>query len=240
MICRYCQCERISDGQLSCHNCGKPYSIAYEEIRSRVNPKTQRLKKLKKAAKYLTFGCLLAAAMGMVLFSVAPSDPKQQHQYWMFVTPLMIHLIFWSLLAMGIYILIKERQQARKNAAPIIYGLDAISPEHDVHRPGDFFKPGPTPRTPIYYDEPPLSSSGKSYLIDYQDFDGNVTRRTITVKRISKEGGCIYIKAYCHLRDELRTFRRDRIIGQIIDEETGELLDKEILEPRKRKRPSPK
>jgi len=57
------------------------------------------------------------------------------------------------------------------------------------------------------------------YLIEYRDSEGNESQREITVRSISG----IRIKALCHSRRALRTFRADRM-SIVIDMETGEAL----------------
>jgi uncharacterized membrane protein len=100
-------------------------------------------------------------------------------------------------------------------------------------RPDDYFRPNTNNRGTSNNRGP---VANKSYYIEYQDADGNITNRVITIKNIKREGYKIYIKGYCHLRDEKRTFLRDRIIGDIVDTETGEVVSKEALEPPPRKK----
>jgi hypothetical protein len=94
-------------------------------------------------------------------------------------------------------------------------------------KPNDFFKP--SPNTSSRNSNHSVRATGKSYSITYQDFDENITNRIITIKKITRKGRGIYISAYCHLRNEMRTFLRDRIIGYITDIETGEIFEKEDL-----------
>ena len=79
------------------------------------------------------------------------------------------------------------------------------------------------------------SSSGGTYLIDYEDAGGEITSRTITINKIYRDNSATYIDADCHLRRETRTFRLDRIVGYITDTRTGELLDPDVLSPLKNK-----
>ncbi|MFP4383940.1 MAG: WYL domain-containing protein, partial [Spirochaetia bacterium] len=54
---------------------------------------------------------------------------------------------------------------------------------------------------------------GERYNITYMDSSGQYTEREIQVLRITHRNGIpVYIKAYCRLRMENRTFRTDRII----------------------------
>ena len=53
---------------------------------------------------------------------------------------------------------------------------------------------------------------GKSYRILYQSESGRATERTIDLLRVSQAyDGRVFLKAYCHLRNEERTFRMDRV-----------------------------
>lgn len=54
----------------------------------------------------------------------------------------------------------------------------------------------------------------------YQDSKGNTTFRTVTVHSV----GATSFKGECHHRMAERTFRFDRVIGDITDTETGEML----------------
>lgn len=48
--------------------------------------------------------------------------------------------------------------------------------------------------------------------IEYADTEGEVTRRTITVIKIDLlDSGDLYLRAWCHSRRQMRTFRSDRI-----------------------------
>jgi predicted DNA-binding transcriptional regulator YafY len=54
----------------------------------------------------------------------------------------------------------------------------------------------------------------------YEDSAGDITYRTVTVHSITKT----YLKGECHDRQAERTFRIDRIIGDLVDCETGEMM----------------
>lgn len=54
----------------------------------------------------------------------------------------------------------------------------------------------------------------------YEDSDGDITCRTVTVHSVTGT----YIKGECHDREAERTFRVDRILGDITDCDTGEIL----------------
>ena len=51
----------------------------------------------------------------------------------------------------------------------------------------------------------------KTITIKYQKYDGTISTRKVSNIAYSDEYGSDYIKAYCHLRDEDRTFKISRI-----------------------------
>lgn len=55
--------------------------------------------------------------------------------------------------------------------------------------------------------------SNSSLRISYRKFDGTTSNRTISNIEYSEEYGDEYIYAYCHLRNEYRTFKISRIIS---------------------------
>lgn len=54
----------------------------------------------------------------------------------------------------------------------------------------------------------------------YVDADGEKTQRTVTVHSVTR----VYFKGECHTRREERTFRLDRVVGDLVDCDTGEVL----------------
>ena len=72
-------------------------------------------------------------------------------------------------------------------------------------------------------DLPPLIqeafSSKKRLFIRYVDKKGRETQRWITPKQVLALDDYIYVSAHCHLRDEDRSFRLDRITEMKLDDE---------------------
>ncbi len=64
---------------------------------------------------------------------------------------------------------------------------------------------------------------GNTYEINYLDSKNKLSCRQVTVKKIHQDNGALYIKTYCHLSRAPRTFRIDRIVGDVINIDTGEL-----------------
>lgn len=55
----------------------------------------------------------------------------------------------------------------------------------------------------------------------YEDSAGDITRRRVTVHSVTSA----YLKGECHDRQAERTFRLDRIVGDLTDCKTGEILN---------------
>ena len=73
-------------------------------------------------------------------------------------------------------------------------------------------------------DEASLESiSGLAVVIEYSSAKGETSQRLITCKQFSKEAEVKYLKAFCHRKQAVRTFRMDRI-GELFDPESGESL----------------
>ncbi len=62
-----------------------------------------------------------------------------------------------------------------------------------------------------------------SLRIVYKDENGTTTRRDIRVINYSESNSNGLIMAYCHLRNDIRTFREDRV-AECFDLQTGEVI----------------
>jgi len=86
----------------------------------------------------------------------------------------------------------------------------------EMIRPDEFdrFSMPPTPDV-TNFNLPPLLqealASRKNLFIRYVDQKGRETERLITPKQIMVAQDYIYVSALCHLRNEERSFRLDRI-----------------------------
>ncbi len=80
----------------------------------------------------------------------------------------------------------------------------------------------PPAAAPAALDLPPLIqealTSKKRLLICYVDKQGRETQRWISPKKILALNDYIYVAAHCHLRDEERYFRLDRIVEMKLDD----------------------
>lgn len=63
-----------------------------------------------------------------------------------------------------------------------------------------------------------------TFAFSYQTQYGSYSRRTVNVTAISSNGEHTYLEGFCRDRMDNRTFRTDRILGDLTDTETGELL----------------
>lgn len=59
----------------------------------------------------------------------------------------------------------------------------------------------------------------------YEDAEGEITSRTVTVHSVNS----LHLKGECHTRRAERTFRIDRILGDVVDIETGEIIRPKAL-----------
>jgi hypothetical protein len=65
-------------------------------------------------------------------------------------------------------------------------------------------------------------------MLKYENYDGVATSREVTVNEIFVSNLRFYIRGYCHLRKQVRTFRIDRIQGITFDHECSQ-YDKSTL-----------
>ena len=73
----------------------------------------------------------------------------------------------------------------------------------------------------IYNDIKYAIETGAVIEIVYKNHDGSDSVRTLSDIQYSAEYGDNYIKALCHLRNEYRTFKIDRISDlKIVDDQT--------------------
>lgn len=75
----------------------------------------------------------------------------------------------------------------------------------------------------------PVNGAGlhlpREFSFAYVDHDGEQSQRTVRVMGIASNGEQQYLEGYCLDRQAVRTFRTDRIQGELIDMETGELVN---------------
>jgi hypothetical protein len=82
----------------------------------------------------------------------------------------------------------------------------------------------PPTKSPEPHDQPTREASFPDVRIAYEDGSGDQTERRITPLHHSAAG---VITAHCHLRNDERTFRLDRIRA-VYDSITGKALDKQV------------
>ncbi|RGE46140.1 hypothetical protein DZC30_05060 [Comamonas testosteroni] len=62
------------------------------------------------------------------------------------------------------------------------------------------------------------------FQFSYSDNFGAASVRTVNVTGVTKKGRQEYLEGFCQLRMDVRTFRTDRIRGDLVDVGTGELV----------------
>jgi hypothetical protein len=73
----------------------------------------------------------------------------------------------------------------------------------------------------------PVSAAGLppvGVFMEYEDTQGSLSSRLITIRRFQGPSGSRMLQAWCHMRDAVRSFREDRILS-ITDLTTGEVFD---------------
>ncbi|MDY0136371.1 MAG: WYL domain-containing protein [Thiomicrospira sp.] len=63
------------------------------------------------------------------------------------------------------------------------------------------------------------------YKFSYRDAGGSDSQRKVDVHQMWSENGHTYFKGFCHRAKAERTFRLDRVFGEVIDLDTGEVID---------------
>ena len=94
----------------------------------------------------------------------------------------------------------------------------SLKPIKPAARPA--FKPEPQPSNSVSTRAIRSGWRIADVKFTYQDADGEITTRTVTVHSVT----AAYIKGECHDKHAERTFRVDRVIGEVLDLDTGELL----------------
>ena len=95
-------------------------------------------------------------------------------------------------------------------------------------------KASSSPAHPSNYDDDHVSgetiwSGSKQIRFEYRTSDGDYSDREVTVHKVVSSGSGwsddIYFMGHCHLRNEPRTFRLDRVRprNKVVDTATGEL-----------------
>ena len=76
--------------------------------------------------------------------------------------------------------------------------------------------------TETWTDEPPIEiTEGVTIMIEYRDGAGTWSRRPVTITGLNIEIDTTYLETWCHMREDERTFRVDRI--ESIVDEAGEV-----------------
>jgi hypothetical protein len=114
-----------------------------------------------------------------------------------------------------------------------------------LFRPGAVKSPNGFPPRVARQPDPPTMILGRpgrdgpftgvTFMIEYSDVNDNVSRRRISLRRVASKGRTHYLQAWCHERDDWRTFRVDRVLrivdldGEIHDDANGFLFQLGVL-----------
>lgn len=75
-----------------------------------------------------------------------------------------------------------------------------------------------------FYDAPgPQRSAAKTVRMKYSDANQRETERVVNIRAFEANGPSGLVFGHCHLRNDARTFRFDRM-RRVVDEETGEII----------------
>lgn len=75
-----------------------------------------------------------------------------------------------------------------------------------------------------FWDVPAPKFISANLHLRYRDGAGAETERNVTVRQFGPMDNAFLLIGHCHLRDETRTFRTDRILG-CVDTDTGEVVE---------------
>lgn len=67
-------------------------------------------------------------------------------------------------------------------------------------------------------------------MLEYEDYDGQTTSREVNVNEIFVSNLKYYIRGYCHLRNQVRTFRIERILGVTFNHECSKEDKSKLLD----------
>jgi DNA polymerase III epsilon subunit family exonuclease len=74
-----------------------------------------------------------------------------------------------------------------------------------------------SPDVPLPPEISEALANRKRLVLEYLDAKGRRTERVVTPQQISGFGDTLYLVAHCHLRDEVRNFRLDRIVKMKVE-----------------------
>lgn len=144
-----------------------------------------------------------------------------------------VELLVLAALVIGFVMLVRR---TKAQAAAVQRKLDVAAghrpaPLSKTQRKALGLKPAKPDARPAIKPEPQTSKPAPTRAIrngwriaevqfTYQDAEGEITARTVTVHSVS----AAHIKGECHDKHAERTFRVDRVIGDVLDLDSGELL----------------
>ncbi len=82
---------------------------------------------------------------------------------------------------------------------------------------GAIYQPLPSMDIPLPPAIGEALSAGKKLFLVYVDGQGERTERWVTPRQVTGEGDALSLIAFCHLREEIRQFRLDRIVEMSVE-----------------------
>ena len=78
----------------------------------------------------------------------------------------------------------------------------------------------------------PSGNNEDNLFIQYEDYKGQISERTIEVIRVYKKGKFYYVDAYCFMCGEGRTFRVDRIMTmkEVLNDKTIDDIESYLIQ----------
>jgi hypothetical protein len=198
------------------------FIVAGSGISGMIYPPSIGLKnKSRKQILGLSVVCLLPVLLGLasLIGSKSTGSPNFLQGLLLVVTGL--YACWWPFVSL--VMLVRKHYQLRKQAPS---ALKPRLPSEDLLQKAPAPKPEkkiqPAPIKPLKEPTRAIRTGWKLGLIEftYEDSEGAITSRKVTVHSVTHT----YLKGKCHARKAERTFRLDRIVGDIIDLETGELI----------------
>ncbi|MCG3785714.1 MULTISPECIES: BRCT domain-containing protein [Delftia] len=148
-----------------------------------------------------------------------------------------------GLLVLSPYAYVAWRTRRRNQAEAKVSAAHTSAPDFSAPPSATADSPAPTPAvapivpelfhlvaSPAGATQPGAAARSTSnplphrYRFTYQGFSGEEGQRTVLVQSIGENGANTYLEGRCEQARAPRTFRTDRISGQLVDMDTGELL----------------
>ncbi|MGS0943736.1 WYL domain-containing protein (plasmid) [Pseudomonas luteola] len=198
------------------------FIVAGSGISGMIYPSSIGLKnKSRKQILGLSLVCLLPVFLGFVSLIGSKSTGAPNFLQSLLIVITGLYACCWPFVSL--VMLVKKHFVLKKQAPPALKpDLPSEGFLQKAPAPEPEKKIRPAPVKPIKEPTRAIRTGWKLGLVEftYEDSKGAITSRKVTVHSVTHT----YLKGKCHARKAERTFRLDRIIGDIVDLETGEIL----------------